>query len=217
VDGRPDATASLLARVAAIWEGLADADPGRLAACTRSSWYPAGPGAGEFRLPVWGREARVALPGFAASWAGDAAPADPLTSALLAYYFETSDGTPESGRRIAFSELRHGTFYAQAFQGYTGSHLERAFGADHAAFEAAALCLGGLPEALADRAFSFRALPLVSLAVACWLGEEDFGPSYRVLFDAAVGHHLPTDVCAVAGSTLTRRLIAVHVGRLGRD
>ncbi|MFH0916159.1 MAG: DUF3786 domain-containing protein [bacterium] len=214
-DDRPDATGSLLARVAEIWAGLAGADPERLAANTRSSYTPVVGDSGELRLPVWGREALVAFPRFAATWADDAATVDPFTTALLAYYFETCDGTPEAGRRIAFSELRDGSFYAQAFQGYTGNELAKAFGNDTGTFTDAAGDLGGLPETLADRAFSFRVLPLVSVAVACWLGDEDSGPSYRVLFDAAVGHHLPTGVCAIVGGVLTRRLIAAHGRRPG--
>ena len=207
---RTDATESLLARVAEIWVQLAGADPERLAADTRSSYVAADEGSGEFRLPVWGCEALIAFPGFAATWLDNAETVDPLTAALLANYFETSDGTPEAGSRIAFSELREGTFYAQAFQGYTGGELARAFGNDAESLAKAAGNIGGLPEPLADHAFSFRVLPLVSVAIACWLGDEDIGPSYRVLFDAAVGHHLPTGVCAIVGSSLTRRLIAAH-------
>jgi hypothetical protein len=205
---RTDATGSLLARVAEIWAGLAEADPERLAADTHSSYASVAGGSGDFRLSVWGREALVAFPGFSTVWVDAAERVDPSTAALVAYYFATCDGTPETGCRIAFSELRDGTFYAQAFQGYTGAELAKAFGNDTDAFSAAAQGLGGLPEPLADRAFSFRALPLVSVAVACWLGDEDIGPSYRVLFDAAVGHHVPTDVCAILGSNLTRRLMA---------
>ena len=196
--------------MAEIWASLADADPERLATGTGSSYTPAGGGSGAFRLPVWGREATIAFPGFAATWLDEVVSVDPFVAALLAYYFETSDGTAEAGSRIAFSELQHGTFYSRAFQGYTGDKLAKTFGNDAHSFAAAARDLGGLPEPLADHAFSFRTLPLVSVAVACWLGDEDFGPSYRVLFDAAVGHHLPTDVCAIVGSSLTRRLIDAH-------
>jgi hypothetical protein len=196
--------------VAELWEGLAGADPRDLASTTQSSYSSGDDGSGEFRLAVWGREAVIVHPGFAATWSDDGNPVDPMTAALLAYHFATCDGTPESGTRIAYSELRDGTFYAQAFQGYTGHELAKVFGNDDEAFATAALALGGEPEDLGDRAFSFQTLPLVSVAVACWLGDEDFGPSYRVLFDAAVGHHIPSDVCAILGSNLTRRLIAVH-------
>jgi hypothetical protein len=208
--GKADATESLLARAAELWDGLRGTEPERLAASTGATLEPGTGDSGVLLLPVWGREAAVSYPGFAVTWRADGAGADPFTTALLAYYFAASDGTPESGGRIAFSELQDGTFYAQAFQGYTGNELAKAFGNDGDAFAAAAGALGGLPEPLGDLAFGFRALPLVPVAVACWLGDEDFGPSYRVLFDAVVNHHLPTDVCAVLGSGLTRRLIAAR-------
>jgi hypothetical protein len=205
-----DATESLLARVAEIWTGLVGADPERLAADTRSSYSPASASSGEFGIPVWGRDARVTFPEFATTWADDGHSVDPFTAALLAYHFQTSDGTPETGHRIAFQDLQDGTFYARAFQSYTGRELEKGFGNDTDAFATAATALGGLPEAHGDRGFSFRVLPLVSVAIACWRGDEDFGPSYRVLFDAAVGRHLPTDVCAIVGGNLTRRLLAAR-------
>jgi hypothetical protein len=47
-------------------------------------------------------------------------------------------------------------------------------------------------------------LPLLAVA---WPGDEDFPPAYRVLFDESAPHYLPTDVCAILGSFLTRRII----------
>lgn len=206
----PDASERLLMRVDEIWTNLVGEDPERLAANTHSSYTPIAAGSGEFRLCVWGREVRIVLRPFAVTWVDDAATVDPATAALIAYYFETCDGAPESRRRIAFRELHDGAFYSQAFQGYTGHALARTFGGDTDAFATAAEDHGGLQESFADLAFAFRVLPLVSVAVACWFGDDDFGPSYRILFDAAVGHHLPTDVCAVVGSDLTRRLIDAY-------
>ena len=69
--------------------------------------------------------------------------------------------------------------------------------------------LNGRVERLGDKSFSFSVLPYVSLLAVCWQGDEDFLASYRVLFDANVSHHLPTDACAILGSILTRRLISV--------
>jgi len=165
---------------------------------------------GEFHLPVWGRELRLTYPDFIAydSQTGQEIKVDSL--ALLLYYFRTSDGTPEAGRWISFSELPGGKFYNQAYQGYTGGDLGRAFKSNVAAFEHASQSLGGRHEPIADCAYSFRALPRVTLCVVYWRGDEDFPDSYQVLFDASAGHHLPTDVCAGLGSTLTHRLIKAH-------
>jgi hypothetical protein len=114
---------------------------------------------------------------------------------------------------IAFSELPDGRFYNQAFQGYTGRELVKTFGNDLDAFEGAASKAGGekrFPMAgapLGDSAFAYHALPRVPLMVVYWLGDEDFPPNSQILFDAAVSHHIPTDACAILGSTLTRRLL----------
>jgi hypothetical protein len=53
-------------------------------------------------------------------------------------------------------------------------------------------------------------LPRLSLLAAYWAGDEDFPASMRVLFDAAAEHHLPMDVCAIAGGMLTRRILKAH-------
>jgi len=196
-----------LERAAELWRGLEGMDPEVLAANTGATYDS---GEGELRLTVWGRSVRLAHPGFAAKTAEAGKPLDPFTTLLLAYYFAQADGAPESGNLIAFSELPNATFYTQAFQGYTGAELGRAFGDDIEAFGNAAVSLAGRPEPIADRAFSFPVLPLVRVTVACWQGDEDFPSSYRVLFDAAVAHHLPTDASAILGSTITGRLIAAH-------
>jgi hypothetical protein len=86
--------------------------------------------------------------------------------------------------------------------------LVKTFGNDIDAFSRAARQLGGQPEPLGDAAFSFRVLPKIALLSVAWQGDEDFPPSYRVLFDGGNGRHLSTDACAILGSTLTRRLIA---------
>jgi hypothetical protein len=130
------------------------------------------------------------------------------SQALLIYHLAMTDGAPAAWKFMAFSELPDGKFYAQAFQGYTGEELRRHFADDHLRFDRAALRVGGKHYPLGDAAYDFQLLPRVALLVVYWRGDEEFPPSYQVLFDAAAAHHLPTDCCAIAGSMLTRRLIA---------
>jgi hypothetical protein len=197
----------LVQRVDDLRANLQEANPATLAARTRSEYHPAGDGSGKLRLSVWGQEVYVTFPDFIAYDAGTDEQLPTFTQALLAYYFHVSDGTAPSKSWIAFSEMPDGAFYAQAFQGYTGRELAGIFGNDVQAFERAAERLGGQREFFGNMAYSFVALPCVSLMVVCWLGDEDFPPSYRVLFDASASHHLTTDGCAIVGSTLTRKLI----------
>lgn len=198
-------------RLAELRAQLKEKDPYLLAAHT-AAIYKLHPNEtiGEFHLPVWDEALLVSYPDFIAREANSRQEKDEFTQTLLAYYFSHSDGTPLRGEWISFSELPDGRFYDQAFQGYTGVELTRAFSDQPNAFRQAAETLGGREQPLGDLSFSFRVLPQVPLLVVVWWGDEDFPASFRILFDASVSHHLPTDVCAVLGSTLTRRLIRIH-------
>ncbi|MDX1688031.1 MAG: DUF3786 domain-containing protein [Candidatus Promineifilaceae bacterium] len=191
-------------RVSVLHATLRDSDPHLLAERTGAEYSD---DQRAFRLRVWEDEVIVSFPDFVALNAASGRPVNDFVRALLAYYFCTAGGTPPAGRWIAFSELPDGIFYAQAFQSYTGRELIRRFGNDVAAFSLAAKKCGGEPLALGDAAYVFQALPRVILAVVAWQGDEDFSPSYRLLFDGAIDHYLTTDACAVLGSALTRRLL----------
>lgn len=197
----------LAQRVAEIGVELRGRDTAVLSYNTGAIYTETGPDQGEFRLPFWGREVVLTWPDFVGRDAQSGEVLPVFSMAVLAYYFLLADGSPLTGKWISFTELPDGQFYTQAFQGYTGQELVKTFGNDMDAFTRAAKQLGGQPEPLGDAAFSFRVLPKVSLLVVGWEGDEDFPPSYRVLFDTAVSHHLSTDACAILGSTLTRRLI----------
>ncbi|UCC52198.1 MAG: DUF3786 domain-containing protein [Anaerolineaceae bacterium] len=183
-------------------------DTDALASNTGAVYSDKGTGQGEFLLPMWGRDLILTWPEFTGRDAQTGDPLPTMTMAMLSYYFHTSDGTPPAGTWIAFTELPDGKFYTAAFQGYTGNELTKAFGNDLDSFQAAAQLLGGRQETLGDAAFAFQALPRVHLLAVGWQGDEDFQPSYRVLFDGNSSHHLSTDACAILGSTLSSSLIA---------
>ncbi len=188
---------------------LSERDPADLALRTGSFFQRAEPMSGSFQLEVWSRPIVLSFPGFQACDARSMQPISPFTQALILYYFTTADGAPLAGKWIAFSELPGGRFYNQAFQGYTGGELARHFKSDAQAFLAQAEKAGGigLPQAPGDAAFLFQALPRMPLQVVFWQGDEDFPSSYQVLFDASAANYLPTDGCAILGSTLTGRII----------
>ena len=211
-DKGPETTPSQLAqRVEELNATLRDVDPAILCVRTGASFEPGGAETGAFHLIYWGREISLTYPEFSCYDRKSGDELGIMDRAMLAYYFTISDGTPLTGRWISFSELPDGTFYAQAFQGYTGGELAKVFDNDAEGFTRAAAGIEGrspdsgqLP---GDLAFAYEVLPHVRVLATCWLGDEDFPPSYRVLFDAAAGHHLTTDSYAILGSMLTRRLI----------
>lgn len=198
---------ALTTRVGELREELRGRNTAVLAQNTGSVYVETGAGQGEFHLPLWGREVILTWPDFVGQDAQSGGSLPTFNMAMLAYYFQMADGSPLSGDWIAFTELPDGQFYTQAFQGYTGQELVKAFGNDLYAFIQAAEKLGGRRETMGDAAFAFEVLPKVALLAVAWQGDEDFPPSYRVLFDAHIGRHLTTDACAILGSTLTRRLL----------
>ena len=189
---------------------LGGQDPNGLALRTGTHFISEGGQGGVFHLSIWDQEVLLDFPAFTARYTHTGLKLNTFELTMLAYYFHLSDGTPQSGKWIAFTELPDGKFYTQAFQNYTGQRLIDTFGNNAEAFESAALKSGGRKEFFANISFSFQALPRVALMVACWLGDEDFPPSYRILFDSAAGRHLSTDGCAILGSTLTRRIIKAN-------
>jgi len=195
-------------RVDELRRALLDSDPFLLAEHTGSQFEPIDENRGVFYLKLWGSQVALAFPEFTAHYmpSGDSLPLFHL--ALLLYYFSSADGTPVSGSWISFSELPDGRFYARAFQGYTGDELGRLFCNDTASFTQAAKSIGGFLHSLGTASFSFQALPRIPILVVFWQGDEDFPPSYKILFDSAAGHYLPTDAYAILGSSLTRRLAA---------
>ena len=196
-------------RVDEIRENLQGKNPERLAARTGALYTPVGDADGEFRLPFWSREIVLSFPDFIGRFAdtGDAVSTFDLT--MLAYYFDVSDGAPMTNEWIAFNQIPGGLFYAQAFQGYSGDELAKVFGNDSEAFMNANEKLGGRREFFGNLAYSYQVLPRVPIMVVCWLGDEDFPPSYRMLFDANAHHHLVTDAYAILGSHLASRLIKI--------
>lgn len=198
----------LTGRLADLRESLAACDPHILASNTGAAFQAMSGESGVFRLEFWGQPVEITFPALEAREADTSGLLADFSQALLLYYFASCDGAPVIGKWISFSELPDGRFYSSAFQGYTGQELARAFLDDLERFSRTAEFLGGERVYLiGDTAYKFQALPLVSLLVVAWLGDVDFPTSYQILFDANVSYHLPTDACAVLGSSLTRRLI----------
>ena len=196
------AETGLQRRVVELRRDLAQRDTAVLAA-----YAGAAVAVGGLELRVWQTAVFIPTPDYIAHDRKTGAVLDPMTQALIAYYLWTTDGTPPAGKWIGFTELTDGRFYTQAFQGYTGRELAVHFGHDVARFRETAVALGGQVAPFAGVACQFQVLPRVPLLVVCWPGDDDFPASYRILFDAHVNHHLPTDACAIIGSTITRRLI----------
>ena len=197
---------ALAARVEELREALRQVPVNLLAERTGAGYQAIGPGRGEFRLSLFDSPVVVTYPGFIGINTSDEELPLPF-QAVLAYYFHTSDGKPLTGQWISFAELPDGRMYNQAFQGYTGNELVKAFGLEVETFRSACEKAGGVAAPLGDVAYIFYALPRLPMAVNYWCGDEDFPSSCKILFDSSASHYLPTDVIAILGSMLKGRII----------
>lgn len=195
-------SASMLRRMDTLRAALSDRPAKAIAACAGATLEGDG-----LRLVYWGEPVVIRWSDLEAQAVGGL-PCSTFDQAMLLYYLNTADGTSPAGRWIGFRELPDGAFYNQAFQGYSGARLARAFGEDPGPFHLAARSLGGetLSE-LAPHAYAFHPLPRVVLAAALWPGDEEFPAQGSVLFDAAASHYLPTDGLALLGAGLVGRLL----------
>jgi len=198
----------LLARLEELRVALRASSPADIAARTGAVYQPHKPEGGDFSLTVWDQELVVTFPDLTLHSTSTGQECGPAIQALVLYYFLSADGTPLTGRYVGFSELPDGRFYSQAFQGYTGYELARRFGNEPESLQVAANRLGGIPQSIGDYSSLFHLLPHVTLLLVYWQGDEDFPTNCQILFDAATASQLPTDACAIAGSMLTRKLLA---------
>jgi hypothetical protein len=203
----PPAKPALASRVEELREALQQVPANLLAERTGASYQVLGPGRGEFRLSLFDSPVLVTYPDLMGI---DIKTDDELPlpfQAVLAYYFYSSDGAPQTGQWVSFADLPDGRIYNQAFQGYSGDELAKAFGLQVDAFKAACEKSGGMATPIGDAAYIFYALPRSPLLVNYWCGDDDFPSACKLLFDSSVSHYLPTDVCAILGSMLTRKLV----------
>lgn len=188
---------------------LCGADPNILAMRTGAKYVTEPDSKSYLDIPLWSKPVHISFPDLVAYDPINVQELSTSTQALLLYHLVTSDGAPLQCHWVSFAELPGGRFYNQAFQGYSGNELVRAFGNDIEAFRRVCIQINGITESIGDAAFHFEVLPRLPVLLVYWQGDEDFPPSIKVLFDASACHHVPVDVCAMVGGSLAGKLIRV--------
>ena len=160
------------------------------------------------QLAYWGQMVGIPWLNLKAHHLTDGSDCSLYDTGMLLYYLRQADGTPLADHWIGYRELPGGSFYSQAFQGYSGDRLARAFGTTPDLYSKAAPSLDGLRlPALPGLAFAFLPLPRIRLASILYPGDDEFPPRASVLFDAAASHYMTTDGLALLGAGLVGRLI----------
>jgi hypothetical protein len=188
-------------------EELKTADHQQLAFNTGAGLLKSSEGVVFFEFPYWGNPVELSCQDFYARDPETSHPLPPVHQAMILYYFVSSRGSPPPREWISFSELADGQFYNTAFLGYTSQKLLQRFWDDYKLFEKKCLGICGEKIDFGDGAFKFQILPQVAILAVYWKGDEEFPPSYKILFQNTADYHLPTDACAILGSMLTGKLI----------
>lgn len=200
---------SMQERITAQRDVLQNDSPEAVAERSGADWAPRDPDSGRLTLSYFGSPLLIEVPGYRVSTPqGDAAPI--MIEGLVITYLEMAGGAPRAGEWIAFRDLPGGTFYHQAFTGYSGSRLAQHFGGNLAAFKRGAEAVGGLLlPGLGQAAYEFQVLPCLWLAVVYWLGdpEDGFPSQANVLFDGSSSQYMVLDGLAILGSQLVSRII----------
>ncbi len=160
-----------------------------------------------FEFLFWGKPVLFSSADFIARDPESQHPLPAIHQAMILYYFHSSKGSPTTGKWISFSELADGQFYNAAFQGYTAGKLAQYFQKDYEKFETRNEELCGVRVDFGDGAFRYQILPQIAILIVYWKGDEEFPPSYKILFEDIADYHLPTDGCAILGSMLVGKLI----------
>lgn len=160
-----------------------------------------------FEFLFWGKPVQLSSVDFIARDPESQHPLPPIHQAMILYYFHASKGSPISGDWISFSELADGQFYNAAFQGYTAGKLAQYFKTDYEEFESRNQKLCGQKVDFGDGAYRYQILPQIAILIVYWKGDDEFPPSYKILFEDIADYHLPTDGCAILGSMLVGKLI----------
>jgi hypothetical protein len=188
-------------------EDLQKKAPERLAELTATSLA----GEGEslsYHFSYWGNPVELSCQDFIARDPESRHALPPIHQAMILYYFSYSRGLRPPAKWISFSELEDGQFYNAAFQGYTSKRLLQFFGEDYQGFHQANQSLCGEKTSFGDGAYRYQILPKIALLLVYWEGDDEFPPSYKILFEDIADEHLPTDGCAILASMLTGKLTA---------
>jgi Domain of unknown function (DUF3786) len=130
-----------------------------------------------------------------------------VTRILLLHYLIRADGSPLTGKWVAYKDIPGGMLYAGVFGRRVTEPLQRKFGKSAKLFKETGIKSGGELVEVGDASFILYAFPYVPLQYVLWEGDEEFPPSVQLLFDASVDHYLTLEDIVVLGQVTTGRLI----------
>ena len=184
---------------------LKSRDPHHLAEYTGAR-YVDDEGASLF-ITYWERQLKIGFPDFTVVHADTGEVVDERAETVLIHYVHTADGTEKGEKWVSLADLPDGSFYRNAYQGYSGDYIASIVQNDLESLKHACLRIDGKPESYGDISYSFYVLPRIDLLLVYHRGDDEFPPSAQVLFSSSASHYLPTDIYAYLGRHLVLRIL----------
>jgi hypothetical protein len=168
---------------------FAGLDPAETADKSGARWLPEEKA---LLITMLGSEYRVTHPG-GQVWSAEGEEASIYTAIIVLHYLLTADGTPLTGRWIAYRHLPGGDIYIDPFNKRAITPFLKTFGERPDEFKAAAASLGGSEQKMSGISMVITVLPRVPICFTIWPGDEEMPASANILFDEAASHYLPTE------------------------
>ena len=168
---------------------LAGLDPAETAQKSGTIWLPEEKA---LQVIMLGEEYRVTSPD-GRVWTAAGAEASIYFAIIILHYLVTADGTPLTGRLIAYRHLPGGDIYVDPFNKRAITPFLKTFGEKPEDFARAAAALGGTEQKTSGISMAITVLPRVPICFTIWPGDEEMPASANILFDEAAPHYLPTE------------------------
>jgi len=143
-------------------------------------------------ITMLGEEYRVTHPD-GQVWTAGGEEASIYLAIIILHYLLTADGTPLTGRWIAYRHLPGGDIYVDPFNKRAINPFLKTFGERPEDFIRAAAALGGIEQKMSGISMVITVLPRVPICFTIWPGDEEMPASANILFDEAAPHYLPTE------------------------
>jgi hypothetical protein len=130
-----------------------------------------------------------------------------VTRILLLHYLIRADGSPVTGKWVAYKDIPGGLLYASVFARRVTEPLVRKFGKSAKWFREIGTKLGAASAGVGDASFIMQVFPYLPVQYVLWEGDEEFPPAIQFLLDASVDHYLSLEDIVVLGQISTGRLI----------
>ena len=137
-----------------------------------------------------------------------------VSKIIILHYLINATHSTTSGQLTNYGSIPGGSFYFPVFKRKTTNILLEKLGNSGEKFKLAGESMGATAKNMGDVSFTVSVLPDIDLTFTFWEGDEDFPPSYDILFDTAIDRYLSLEDIVVLAQMATKRILS-HTASAG--